>query len=243
MNAPVSPDPSELCIDLSTFSPKQMMESIRAQVLALARRKETGHDASSSSDEHWMLPSLKITGCAGQDGIGSGLRNISKLNVAGNLGDFAFTAFEAGDCRIDGRVGSFLGHSIHSGILIVNGHAEHAVGAMGTGGTIAVYGNAGDRIAAFLNGADIVVRGSVGEFAGLGMQQGCLIVGGNTGPNLGHRMRAGTIYVRGEVESHSPDIEEVRTREPDRLKIGLLMLKAGIKATGKEFRVFRPTHG
>jgi len=41
------------------------------------------------------------------------------------------------------------------------------------------------------------------------------------------------------AESVSDDIEEQRLREPDRLKIGMLMLKSNIKSSGKEFRVYR----
>jgi glutamate synthase domain-containing protein 3 len=72
------------------------------------------------------------------------------------------------------------------------------------------------------------------------MQSGTLVIGGNAGENLGHQLRGGSIYIRGEAKSISPDIEEARLREPDRLKLSLLLMKAGIKASAlKEFRVYR----
>lgn len=177
--------------------------------------------------------------CAGRDFVGSGLRCRGKIQFVGNLGDFACTSFGNGDATVEGNVGDFFGHSIQSGSLIVRGHAKESIGALGAGGLITVYGNAGDRVATGLTGADVVIRGSVGNWAALGMKDGILVIGGNAGEELGKGIQSGTIYVRGDIQSLSPDIEEVRMREPDRLKVGLLMLKSGIKSTGKEFRVYR----
>lgn len=186
--------------------------------------------------------SVGIQSARGQDCIGAGFRNISEVAVHGVIGDFGFCSFGDGECHVEGNVGNFFGHSIASGIIIVRGHVKKAVGALGTGGLIAIYGNAGDRAAVGMQGADVVIRGSVGNYAGLGMQSGSLIVGGSAGLHLGHAMRGGTIYIRGDAESISPDIEEQRMREPDRLKIGMLMLKSSIKSVGKEFRVFHSIH-
>lgn len=183
---------------------------------------------------------LAFLQCKGADFLGCGLRAKGTVQFHGDLGDFACMSFRTADATVEGSVGNFFGHSIHSGSITVRGHAKNGVGTLGTGGLISIYGNASDRVAAGLQGADIVVRGSVGSLAGLGMREGSLVIGGNAGADLGRGMRAGTIYLRGDAESISPDIEEVRMREPDRLKIGLLMLKAGIKSAGKEFRVFRP---
>lgn len=188
------------------------------------------------------IVSVNISGARGQDFIGSGFRGISEVEVHGTIGDFGFCSFGDGECQIEGNVGDFFGHSIASGILVVRGHAKRSVGALGAGGLIAIYGNAGDRAGIGMQGADIVIRGSVANHAGLGMQRGTLIVGGSAGQHLGQGMRGGTIYLRGEAESISPDIDEQRLREPDRLKIGMLMLKSNINNVGKEFRVFRPVH-
>ena len=188
------------------------------------------------------LVSVEIQGACGQDFIGAGFRNVSEVAVHGAIGDFGFCSFGDGECHVEGNVGHFFGHSVASGIIVVRGHVKTSVAALGTGGLIAIYGNAGDRAAVGMQGAEVVIRGSVANYAALGMQSGTLIVGGSAGLHLGHGMQGGTIYIRGDAESISPDIEEQRIREPDRLKIGMLMLKSSIKSVGKDFRVFHSVH-
>ena len=217
-----------LRFNLSKESPQQILGLVREQNFA-------GTDRDSNLD-------IELTDALGQDFIGSGLRDVSIVRVIGNLGDFAFCSFGDGQAEVAGDAGAYLGHSFHSGILVLQGNAKDNVGAIACGGTIAVLGNAGARLGIGMQGADLVVRGSVGNQAGLGMREGMIVVGGNAGKDLGLRMAGGTIYLRGDAESISDDIEEHRMREPDRLKIGLLMLKAGIKASGKEFRVYRSIH-
>ncbi len=183
---------------------------------------------------------VKVTGAAGQPYIGAGLQGLQEVRIEGSVGNYACCGMEDCECTVDGDADEFLGHSMVSGVLVVTGSAGGSVGAMGTGGLIAIYGHAGDRAAISLRGTDVLIRGNAGQAAGWGMRQGTLVIGGSTGPELGCGMRGGTIYVRGEPSSISSDIEEQRLREPDRLKLGLLLLKAGMKATaGKDFRVFR----
>ncbi len=215
-----NPLESELHFDLATVSPTELLKTIR--------------------NCRGSAVSINISGACGQDFVGAGMRDSNTVLVQGTIGDFGFCSFGDGESQVEGNVGNFFGHSIASGILVVRGHAKHAVGALGMSGLIAILGNAGDRAALGMLGADVVVRGSVANYAGLGMQNGTLIVGGAAGKHLGHGMRGGTIYLRGEAESISSDVEENRLREPDRLKIGMLMLKSNLKSAGKEFRVFRP---
>jgi methylamine---glutamate N-methyltransferase subunit B len=183
---------------------------------------------------------LTITGCSGQSYVAGGLRIPGHIKADGTLGDFCFLSFGVADARVEGNVGSFFGHSIQSGSIIVRGHAKSSLGAMGQGGLITVYGNSQERTGVCLQGADIVIRGSAGARLGQGMSSGTIVIGGNAGSEMGHGMTGGSIFLRGEAESISPQLEECRLREPDRLKIGLLLLKSGIKSTGKEFRLFRP---
>ncbi len=223
-----------LNFDLERVSPTEMLNAIQLHVSEVLNQSIDGS----------ILPmvSVGVQGARGQDFIGAGIRNISEVKVHGEIGDFGFCSFGDGECRVEGNVGHFFGHSVASGIILVRGHVMTSVAALGTGGLIAIYGNAGDRAAVGMQGADVVIRGSVANYAGLGMQSGTLIVGGSAGLHLGHGMRGGTIYIRGEPESISPDIEEQRIREPDRLKIGMLMLKSRIKSVGKEFRMFHSIH-
>lgn len=164
---------------------------------------------------------------------------LGRLRVEGDIGDFCAMAFGEAEGLFAGSVGNYFAHSLHSGMITVHGTAKDSLCPLGISGLLAVYGSAGDRTAVALQGADVIVRGSIGALGGLGMRSGTLIVGGNAGRELGKGMIGGTIYLRGDAESLSPNIEEVRTKESDKLKIGLLMLKAGIKVTGKEFKVYR----
>ncbi len=226
-----NPSESVLNFDLETTSAYQLLSAVQ---MSISTTLLAGKVHSTSP-----VVSLKLINARGQDFIGAGLRDVGDVSVMGSVGDYSFCSFGDGQSVIEGNVGNFFGHSIASGVLVVRGHAKHALGALGAGGLIAVYGNAQDRVGVGMQGTDIVVRGSVANHAGLGMQSGTLIVGGSAGLLLGQGMSGGTIYLRGEAESVSDDVEEQRLREPDRLKIGMLMLKSNFKLSGKEFRVFR----
>jgi glutamate synthase domain-containing protein 3 len=224
---------STLDFNLDLVSPTEMLTAIRLHLEKIAQ--------VDSEDATLPPVSIKIVGAKSHDFIGAGIRGVSEIAVHGSIGDFGLCSFGDGQCHIDGNVGDFFGHSIASGVLVVNGNAGNAVGALGAGGLIAIYGNSGDRTAVGMQGSDVVVRGSVANYAGFGMQSGTLVVTGSAGLHIGNGMRGGTNYLRGEAGSISPDIEEQRLREPDRLKIGMMMLKSNIEAAGKEFRVFRTT--
>jgi len=226
------PSASTLDFNLDLVSPTEILSAIRLHLSEIAQAES---DVSAVS-----IHSVKISGAKSQDFIGAGVRGVSEIAVHGPIGDFGLCSFGDGQCYVEGNVGDFFGHSISSGVLVVNGNAGNATGALGAGGLIAVLGNAGDRTATGLQGADVVVRGSVANYAGIGMQSGTLVVTSSAGLHMGHGMCGGTIYLRGNAGSISPDVEEQRLREPDRLKIGMMMLKSNITGAGKDFRVFRP---
>jgi methylamine---glutamate N-methyltransferase subunit B len=200
------------------------------------------NSSSSKSEAEDAKFAIRIEDAAGQDFVGSGLRFLSNMEVIGDVGDFALMSFGEGECKIEGNAGHFFCHSLHSGLVILRGHAGDSLCALGASGFVAVYGNVGHRVAVGMQGSELVIRGSVGDYACLGMRSGSVVIGGNAGKDFGQGMVAGTIFLRGDAESISQDVEENRMREPDRLKIGLLMIKAGIKSTGKEFRMFRSIH-
>jgi formylmethanofuran dehydrogenase subunit C len=188
-----------------------------------------------------LPPSIHFKGASGQDYLGAGLNDLTSILVSGNAGKFAFCGLDNCECTLEGDAGDYFGHSLASGLLICQGSVGCGAGAMARSGLVAVYGTAGDRTAVSMRGADVLIRGNAGMLAGLDMRQGTLIIGGFAGEGLGTGMRGGTIFLRGDAPNISSDIEEHRLREPDRLKLGLLLLKAGIKTTvGREFRVFRP---
>lgn len=200
-----------------------------------------------STSVHSHVPSeeslvhVNVREARGQHYVGVGLVHLHRVDIDGSVGDYALCGSDQCECNIDGNANDFLGHSLRSGVVIATGNAGHAVGAMGTGGLIAIYGSAGDRAGVSMRGSDVLIRGNAGSNVALGMRAGTIVIGGSAGEQMGQGMRGGTIYLRGDAPAISRDIEEQRLREPDRLKLGLLLLKAGIKAAaGKDFRVFRP---
>jgi len=183
---------------------------------------------------------IRIIGEGAPHFVGVGLSHPNSIDIVGPVGDYAFCGADNVDVTVDGDAGEFAAHSLRSGQVVIKGSVTDSLGSMAVGGLVAVYGSAGARAGICLHGADIFVRGNVGAEAGFRMQQGTIIIGGNAGEQLGKRLQGGTIYLRGDAVSISADIEEQRLREPDRLKLGLLLLKAGIKTpSGKDFRVFR----
>lgn len=183
---------------------------------------------------------IRVVGGESQHFVGVGVSHPNHIDVVGSVGDYAFCGADNVEVIIDGDAGDFAAHSLRSGQVVIKGSVLDSLGSMAVGGLVAVYGSAGARAGICLKGADIFVRGNAGAEAGYRMQQGTIIIGGNAGERLGKGLHGGTIYLRGDAVSISEDIEEQRLREPDRLKLGLLLLKAGIKTpSGKEFRVFR----
>jgi glutamate synthase domain-containing protein 3 len=181
-----------------------------------------------------------LQGGYGKDHLGVGLTNLLKVETMGSIGDYGFSGTSDCECVVQGNVGDYFGHSQISGTLLVMGSAGHGFAAMAEGGLSVVLGDSLDRPGASLRGAAVLVRGDVGAQAGYRMRSGILVIGGNAGPDLGAQFVGGRIYIRGQAQSMSPDIEECRLREPDRLILSLLLMKAGLKAsTLKEFRVFR----
>ncbi len=195
------------------------------------------HQANSGDDDGIYVVLL---GTQGSDFVGCGLKDLLKVETNASVGAYGFANTDNCECVVQGNAGDYFGHSQVSGTLTVMGSVSHSMGAMAIGGLNVVLGDAGDKAGVSLRGADLLVRGDLGSHAGYRMESGTLVIGGNAGPNLGAQMRGGSIYIRGEAQSISSDIEEARLREPDRLKLSLLLMKAGIRASAlKEFRVYR----
>ena len=189
-------------------------------------------------DEH--SPPVSLIGAAGQSGLATALAQPIRVTVSGNIGAF-FGMLNAGaDLEIAGDVGLGCGHSMTEGSVLVRGHAGAAIGAFARGGFVGVHGTAKEDSGLGLRGADIVIRQSVGPRAGHAMRRGNLVLGSDAGPELGKDCVGGTIYLRGEAASIASGLREVRMRESDAVRLGLLLVRAGIKGTAKDFRVYRP---
>jgi glutamate synthase domain-containing protein 3 len=158
--------------------------------------------------------------------------------VEGNVGDYCAAALREADIEIHGSAGTGVGHSLQSGVISVHGNVGPAAGAMAAGGLIIIYGNAGPRCGAGLQGADVVVRGSVDSHAGVCMRDGTLVILGDVGPQAGLGASAGTWFVMGELSGQANSLIEARVKEPDKLRLGLLLLNSGIDANAKDFRKF-----
>jgi len=181
-----------------------------------------------------------LQGGYGKDHLGVGLKNLLKVETMGSIGDYGFAGTSDCECVVQGNVGDYFVHSQISGTLLVMGSAGNGFAAMSQGGLRVVLGDSLDRPEASLRGAAVLVGGNVGAQAGYRMRSGILVIGGDAGPELGAQFVGGRIYIRGRAESLTADIEECRLREPDRLILSLLLMKAGLKAsTLKEFRVYR----
>jgi hypothetical protein len=202
-----------------------------------AASQGASNQASGGDDDAIYVVLLTTQGC---DFVGCGLKDLLKAETGASVGAYGFANTDNCECVVQGNAGDYFGHSQVSGTLTVMGSVSDSLGAMAIGGLNVVLGDAGNRAGVSLRGADLLVRGDVGSHAGYRMESGTLVIGGNAGPNLGAQMRGGSIYIRGEAQSISSDIEEARLREPDRLKLSLLLMKAGIRASAlKEFRVYR----
>jgi methylamine---glutamate N-methyltransferase subunit B len=163
-----------------------------------------------------------------------------RLVMAGDVGDYALCNLDQVDAIIRGNAGYAAGSGIRGGTLQVLGNAGDYCGAYGIGGTVIVKSDTGLRTAACMNGANVYVLGNVGDEAGFRMQSGALVIQGNCGERLGAELIGGVVYMLGEAKSIAPQLFEARMKEPDRLRLSLILARANLSSKAKEFRVFKP---
>jgi formylmethanofuran dehydrogenase subunit C len=214
-------------------SPGHDVLTLNARKLSLLQLNENLRDVPSS------ITSIRIVGCQAPDLLAPGLIASCSLSIEGDLGDYCLCGMSNAEVAIRGRAGCGLGEATESGSIILDGDAGDSVGAFSRGGLITIMGSAGRRAAVGMSGGDVVIHGAIGSQGAMGMTTGTLLVLGGAGAMLGQEMQGGTIYIRGEVESMAPHIEESRMREADRLRIGLLFLKAGIQGDSRDLRVLK----
>ena len=192
----------------------------------------------SPSDE--KLTQVDVTGLSGQDYALMRLNHPVRVNMQGNLGDYAFARNSEADIRVTGSVGHGVGEGMSSGAIRIRGDAGVGVGATMSGGTLAIYGTVGDHCGAGIRGGGIFVRGDVGDGTGVGALGGMLVVGGNAGKNLGDAASNVTIFIRGTAESLAKGVTEAPLRKREQLRLGLLLINASIRGDAKEFRRIVP---
>ncbi|MCA9131836.1 MAG: hypothetical protein KDA45_01720 [Planctomycetales bacterium] len=172
-------------------------------------------------------------------GLAAGLSAEITIDVEGAVGSFLFLLGTNAQVEVKGNVGNGCAHSMHSGRVVVRGNAGHDAGAFAVGGFLAILGQAGDRCGHGLAGGDVLVRSKVGRQAGYGMSGGVLVLGNGAGEELGYGMSGGVIYVRGEVKSTAATIRPTRMKDSDSMRLSLLLVRAGIKTSGAEFKAYR----
>lgn len=181
-----------------------------------------------------------IVGADGQHGVATGVNRNLAIHVNGSTGDcFGMLNAEA-ELQLSGNAGVACGHSMTGGSVLVRGHVGHSLAAFAMGGFICVYGSAKDGCGIGLDGADVFVRQSVGARAAWGMRAGNIILGSDAGSDVGLNCTGGSIFIRGEPVSMADHMRQDRMREADSVRLGLLLVRAGIKGTAREFRLYRP---
>ncbi len=188
-------------------------------------------------------PSLLISHVDSMHGFGAGLSVKKKIEIEGDIGDLAFAIADLIEVTIKGNAGKFTAHSLAGGSLLVHGNVGDGFGAFAVGGFIATLGRGGNRAAMGLDGAEVIIRSDCGDEAGLDMRRGTLVLGNSVGEQLGLGMTGGTIFVRGVVRSIASNIKEVRLKDTEALRLGLMLARAGIRAAAKEFRMYRVVEG
>lgn len=203
------------------------------------RRESVGQINARLRAREEQTEAITISGASGQSGLATAIGQPIKVAIQGNVGALCGMLSAGSDLEVVGDAGAGCGHSMSSGAILVRGHAGRALGCFARGGFIGVHGMAKDDCGLHLAGADIVVRQSVGPRAGHGMRAGNLVLGSDAGHELGKDFTGGTIYLRGEAASIAEGLREVRMRESDAVRLGLLLVRAGIKAATKDFRLYR----
>lgn len=192
------------------------------------------------SDNDERLTEVQVQHASGQDFALMRLNHPVRIDIEGNLGDYAFARNSEADIRLTGNVGHGVGEGMNSGAIRIRGDAGVGSGATMTGGTLAIYGNAGDRCGAGLRGGGLFVRGDVGDHVGVGALGGMLVVGGNAGESLGDAASNMTIFIRGTAKSLACGVTEAPLRKREQLRLGLLLINASIRGDAKDFRRIVP---
>lgn len=197
---------------------------------------ERGGTAGASESAAGPRPSFHVTGVAGRDHLLMALDAPLDLVVDGPLGDYAFAFNRQTRIRVEGAVGAGVAEGMSSGAIRVRGDAGAGAATATRGGSLAIYGGAAANCGAALQGGEVFVRGNVGPGAAAGAVGGTIVIGGDAGPGLGDAMHGATIFIRGKAASLGRGVRETPLRERERLRLGLLLINAGIRGEPKDFR-------
>lgn len=223
---------TDLRIDADGMTSGQLSSAIDAAMAKTAGAARAGGDGATGDG----AITIHITGVKGRHSLMMDLGKAANFQVSGPLGDYACAFNRVGDVRVDGDVGDGVGEGMISGAVRIRGNAGCGAGTAISGGTLAIYGSAGDYCGAAMRGGELFVRGNVGAGAGAGSLWGTIVIGGDAGEGLGDAMRGSTIFLRGKVAALGRGVREAPLREREKLRLGLLLINAGIRGEAKDFR-------
>jgi methylamine---glutamate N-methyltransferase subunit B len=191
------------------------------------------------SDSDRLGGAIELTDIDQQPGFLAGFDLRLRVLIPTDVGDYALPMCQAGEIRVTGSAGVGFGEGIAGGAIRLHGSAGDGCAVAAKGGTLAVYGDAGHRCAVAMQGGEVFVRGDVGHQAASRALRGTLVIGGDAGHQLGAGMLDVAIYLRGHAASLAPGLEEQPLSKADRLKLGLVLINAGIKGETTDFRRIR----
>ncbi len=87
-----------------------------------------------------------------------------------------------------------------------------------------------------MRGGEIFIRGNAGPQAAARALWGTIVIGGDADGGLGDSMRGATIFIRGKANMLGRGVREAPLREREKLRLGLLLINAGIRGDVKDFR-------
>lgn len=218
-------------IDASDLSADEL-KRIVAERGGMAGSAESISDQSAAAPR----PPFHITGAVGREHLLMALDAPVDLVVDGPLGDYAFALNRQAKIRVEGSVGDGVAEGMSSGSVRIRGDAGVGAGVAIRGGTLAIYGAAAANCGAALQGGEVFVRGNVGRGAAAGAVGGTVVIGGDAAEGLGDAMQGTTIFIRGKIASLGRGVREAPLRERERLRLGLLLINAGIRGDVKDFR-------
>lgn len=179
---------------------------------------------------------MRLHGLGGRNHCLMAIDRPWQLVVAERLGHYAFAFNRQASVLVEGSVGDGCGEGMLSGAVRVRGDAGSGAGTALCGGTLAIYGSAGRHCGAAMRGGEIFIRGDVGPEAAAGALWGTIVIGGDAGAGLGDLMRGATVFIRGEAASLGRGVQEAPLREREKLRLGLLLINAGIRGEVRDFR-------
>ena len=191
-------------------------------------------------DDEEALPRIEIVGAEGQHNALMRLDHPAKLRVRGSLGDYALAHNSQAVIKVFGDVGHGVAEGMTGGSVRVRGHAGHGAGTAMSGGTLGIYGSAGDRVGGAMRGGGLFVRGNVGNEVGLAALGGTIVIGGDAGDNLGDPLSDVSVFIRGKAASLADGVTETPLRKKQEVKLGLLLISAGIRGDATDFRRIIP---